>query len=74
VRPADVEVLADHLLEENAPRHRLVEHLGERKLGLQDGELIAITGGAIVCRKRIRQASQPFAHQSIDLVRRRFVA
>src|ERR1700693_5302666 len=29
---ADIEVLADHLLEEDAPRHRLVEHLGEREL------------------------------------------
>jgi len=58
---ADIEVLADHLLEEDAPRHRLVEHLGERELGLQDGELVAITGGAIACRKRMRQASQPFA-------------
>src|SRR5262249_52376041 len=37
-------------------------------------ELIAITGGAIVCRKRLRQSSQPFAHQSIDLLRRQFVA
>src|SRR5271170_3314051 len=39
---ADIEVLADHLLEEDAPRHRLVEHLGERELGLQDGEVVAI--------------------------------
>jgi hypothetical protein len=38
----------------SAPGHRLVEHLGERELGLQDGELIAITGGAIACRKRMR--------------------
>ena len=33
---------------EDAPRHRLVEHLGERELGLQDGELVAITGGGRV--------------------------
>lgn len=38
---ADVEVLADHLLEEDAPGHRLVEHLGERELGLQNGEVVA---------------------------------
>jgi hypothetical protein len=30
VGAADIEVLADHLLEKDAPRHRLVEHLGER--------------------------------------------
>src|ERR1700686_1406305 len=71
---ADIEVLADHLLEEDAPRHRLVEHLGERELGLQDGEVVAIAGGAVASRKRMRQASQPFAQQSIDLVGRQGVA
>jgi len=44
---ADIEVLANHLLEEDASRHRLVEYLGERELGLQDGELVAIARGAI---------------------------
>ena len=73
-RPADIEVLADHLLEKDAPRHRLVEHLGERELGLQDGELVAIAGGAIARRKRMRQALQPFAQQSIDPLRRQLVA
>src|SRR5436190_3132716 len=47
--PAEIEVLPDHLLEEDASRHRLIEHLGERKLGLQDGERIAIAGDAITC-------------------------
>ena len=41
---ADIEVLADDLLEEDTPGHRLIEHLGERELGLQDGELVAISG------------------------------
>ena len=71
---ADIEVLADHLLEEDAPRHRLVEHLGERELGLQDGEVVAIAGGAVAGRKRMRQALEPFAQQAIDLARRKFVA
>src|ERR1700730_622080 len=71
---ADIEVLANHLLEEDASRHRLIEHLGERERSLQDGELVAIAGGAIACRKRMRQASQPFAQQSIDLVRRQLIA
>src|SRR6202047_3703725 len=39
--PADIEVLTDHPLEEDAPGHRLIEHLGERELGLQNGELVA---------------------------------
>ena len=32
----------DDLLEEDAPRRRLVDHPGERELCLQDGDLIAI--------------------------------
>jgi hypothetical protein len=72
--PAEIEVLPDHLLEEDASRHRLIEHLGERKLGLQDGERIAIAGGAITRRKRMRQAAQPLAQQSIDPVRRKPIA
>src|SRR5436190_6276435 len=72
--PAEIEVLPDHLLEEDASRHRLIEHLGERKLGLQDGERIAIAGDAITRRKRMRQAAQPLAQQSIDPVRRKPIA
>ena len=33
---AEIEVLPDHLLEEDAPGHRRIEHLGEGELGLQD--------------------------------------
>ena len=53
---AKIKVFADHLLEEDASRHPLVEHLGERELGLQDGERIPIPCGAIARRKRMRQA------------------
>src|SRR4249920_1104993 len=35
-RPTNVQILADHLFEEDASRHGLVEHLGERELRLQD--------------------------------------
>src|ERR1700730_8136267 len=45
--PADIEVLTDHPLEEDAPGHRLIEHLGERELGLQNGELVAIARDTI---------------------------
>lgn len=72
--PAEIEVLPDHLLEEDASRHRLIEHLGERKLGLQDGERIAIAGGTITRRKRMRQAAQPLAQQPIDPVGRKPIA
>src|SRR3984893_390568 len=72
--PADIEVLTDHLFEKDAPSHRLIEHLGQRELGLQNGELVAIACGTIACWKRMRQPSQPFAQQSIDLVCRQNVA
>ena len=56
-RPADIEVLADHLFEEDASRYRLVEHLGERELSLQDRKLVAIARGAIAWRERMRQST-----------------
>ena len=71
----DIEVLADHLLEEDAPRHRLVQRLDQRVRGLQDGELVAITGGAIACRKWNFQAGvAAICAESIDPVRRQLVA
>ena len=50
--------------EEDALRHRLVEHLGARELGLQDGEVVAIAGGAVAGRKQMPQALEPFAQQA----------
>ena len=44
---AEVEILADDLLEEAAAGDGPIEHLGQRELGLQDRELIAIAGGAV---------------------------
>jgi len=46
---ADVPSSADHLLEEDTPHDRLVEHLGERKLSLQNGQVVAIARGTIPC-------------------------
>src|SRR6202521_941602 len=71
---ADIEVLADHLLEEDAPGDRLVEHLGERELGLQDGEIVAIARGTVARREGMRQAAKPFAQQLIDLGLRQALA
>src|SRR6185295_13718694 len=72
--PSDVEVLADHLLEEDASGERLVEDLGQGELGLQDGELVAIAGGAVAGWKRMGQAAQPLAQQVLDLAGRKLVA
>ena len=44
VRAADVEVVADHLLEEDPSGYRLVENLGEGELGLQHRDLIPVAG------------------------------
>ena len=64
---ADVQILADHVFEEHTTAHRLVEHLGERELGLQDGQAIAAAASAILFRERMRQAREPLAQQSINL-------
>ena len=47
VGPAEVQVLADDLLEEDAAVQRPVEHLGQRELGLQDRDVVAVAGLAI---------------------------
>src|SRR5262249_24588744 len=47
--PTDVQILADDLFEKDPPGHRLIEHLGERELRLQDRQVIAIACGAIAC-------------------------
>ena len=72
VGPPQVEVLADRLLEEHAPLHGPVEDLGERELGLQDGDLVADPGRPVVARERVRQALEPLAQQVVDPLRRQF--
>ena len=67
VGAADVEVVADDLLEEDPPRHRLVEHLGQGELGLQDRDVVAVAGGAVGGGERVRQDGQPLAQQRVDL-------
>jgi hypothetical protein len=58
---ADVEVVADDLLEEHPPRHRLVEHLGQGELDLQDRQVVAVSRVAIGGGEWMRQSGQPFA-------------
>ena len=66
--PPDVQVLADDLLEEDAPGHRPVQHLRERELGLQDRRLVAVPGGTITPIERMGQPHKPFAQQAVDLL------
>jgi len=67
IRSADVEVVADDLLEKDPPRHRRIQHLGQRKLGLQDRQLIALAGGFVMGGERIGQDLEPLAQQRVDL-------
>ena len=46
-RAAEIEVLADDVLEEQPAVLGLVEDLGEGEFGLQDGNLVAVSGFAI---------------------------
>src|ERR1700757_5215621 len=67
LRAAEIEVLADHLLEEQATVHRSVEGLGGGELRLQDRDIVAVAGLAVRSREGMRQEPQPFAQQCIDL-------
>ena len=51
---ADVEVVADDLLEEDPTRDRCLEHLGQGELGLQDRQVVAVAGGPIGRGERMR--------------------
>jgi hypothetical protein len=68
VGAADVEVVADDLLEEDPTRDGFVQHLGQGELGLQDRQVVAVAGGAIFAAERVRQDGQPLAQQGVDLL------
>jgi hypothetical protein len=74
VRTADVEILPDDLLGQNAATQRTVQDLGQGELGLQDGQLIAVVGLTIGCRVGMGQPCQPAAQQTVDLCRPHCVA
>src|SRR6201981_3058184 len=74
LRAAEIEVLADHLLEEQATMHRSVEDLGGGELHLQDRDSVAVAGLALRASEGMRQEPQPFAQECIDLGRRKPVA
>src|SRR5580704_9483740 len=74
IGPAQVEVLANHLLEEDTATQRPVQDLGQRELGLEDRYVVAIAGQTIRRGKRMGQKPQPLPQQRIDLVIRQVVA
>ena len=65
-RSAQVEILADDRLEQVAARKRALQHVGAGKLRLQNRELIAVTGGPIRGRERMRQTGEPLAHHRLE--------
>src|ERR1700741_481052 len=67
LRAAEIEVLADHLLEEQATVQRPVEDLGGGELRLPDRDIVAVAGLAVRSSEGMRQEPQPFAQQCIDL-------
>src|SRR5436190_2270546 len=69
IGPADVEILADDFLEETATGVGAIEHLRQRKFGLEDGELIAIASAAVGGGKGMRHPAEPLAKHRVDLRR-----
>jgi hypothetical protein len=51
----DVEILPDHLFEETAPGARMIQDLGQRKLRLEDRQVVATAGFPMGRRERVRE-------------------
>ena len=68
VRPADVDVVADQLLEEDPPGGGPVQRHGGGELGLLDRQLPAVVGVLVGAGERVRQAGQPLAGEPVDLL------
>jgi hypothetical protein len=45
---------------------RPVQDLGQRELGLENGNVVVVASFAILVRKGVRQAGQPLAQQGVD--------
>jgi hypothetical protein len=72
--PSQIQVFPNHLFKKHASMHRPVQHLGQGKLGLQNGDCVSVSGFAVGRQKRMRQAAQPFSQQGIDLLCRQLLA
>ena len=65
---AKIQVLADDLFKEDAAIHRLVKNLCQRKLRLQDREIVTIPCLTISRCEGMREDSKPLAYQAVDLL------
>src|SRR5262249_39082671 len=68
VWPADVEVVADDLLEELASMNGPVEDVGGADLHLHDAELVSIAYSSVVGGERMREDAQPLAEECVDVL------
>jgi hypothetical protein len=68
VGAAEVEVLADHLLEEQAAVQGAVEDPGVGDLKLQDGELVGEPGGTVLGAEGAGQIAQPAVEEALDVL------
>jgi hypothetical protein len=68
IRAAEIQVLADDLFKEDAATHRLVKNLRQRKLRLQDREIVTIPCLTIPRCEGVRKDSEPLAGQAVDLL------
>jgi hypothetical protein len=68
VGAAEIEVLADHLFEKQPAMDRAIEHLGQRKFGLKDRDIVAEAGDLIRRGEWVGEQVQPLAQQAVDLV------
>jgi len=73
-RPAQLEILTNHLLKEHASTDGTVQHLGEGQLDLPDRELITITGSPVGGGVRMGETAESFTQQRVDLGRRQRIA
>jgi len=69
----EVQVVTDHLLEEHPSGEWAVEHLGEGELGLEDRDVVAVAGPAVLPGEGVGQAGEPLASKRVDLVVRQSV-
>ena len=60
VGAAHIQVLADDLLKQDAPRDGPVKDLREGELRLQDGDIVAEASRALLRREGMGDAGQPF--------------
>jgi len=71
---AQINVLADDLLEETAPVQTLFPDLGQGELRLKFGQNVTVTGPAILGTVGRREAGEPFAEESLNLGRAQALA